>query len=67
MSLLRKIDLERFANKFGEKITELFAKKTNIPESLTADRGDTATVNGSHVSAVVPAGAKFTYTVSSLS
>lgn len=27
MSLLRKIDLERFANKFGEKITELFAKK----------------------------------------
>lgn len=63
MSLLRKIDLERFANKFGEKITELFAKKTDIPESLPADGGDAATVNGYDVNADVPAGAKFTDTV----
>lgn len=63
MSLLRKIDLEKFANKFGAKITELFAKKTDIPESLPADGGDAATVNGHSVNADVPEGAQFTDTV----
>ena len=62
MSWLKKTDLEKFANKFGEKITELFAKKTDIPESLPADGGDAETVNGHNVNADVPEGAKFTDT-----
>lgn len=62
MSLLRKADLEKFANKFGAKVTELFAKKTDIPKSLPANGGDSATVNGHSVNADVPAGAKFTDT-----
>lgn len=51
-----------FANKFAQKVADIFAKKTDIPESLPADGGDAGTVNGHTVNADVPEGAKFTDT-----
>lgn len=54
--------LTDFANKFAGKVTDIFAKKTDIPESLPADGGDSDTVNGHTVNADVPEGAKFTDT-----
>lgn len=54
--------LTDFANKFAAKVTDIFAKKTDIPEALPADGGDANTVNGHTVNADVPAGAKFTDT-----
>lgn len=54
--------LTDFANKFAAKVTDIFAKKTDIPSALPADGGDAETVNGYTVNADVPAGAKFTDT-----
>lgn len=54
--------LERFANGFAEKVTEIFAKKEDIPKSLPANGGDAETVNGHTVKTDVPQGAKFTDT-----
>jgi len=62
MAWIKKTDLEKFANKFAAKITELFAKKADIPSSLPASGGDAATVNGHSVNADVPSNAKFTDT-----
>ncbi|MBO5145000.1 MAG: hypothetical protein J6C19_05635 [Lachnospiraceae bacterium] len=62
MAWLTTTHLERFANGFAEKVTELFAKKTDIPKSLPANGGDAETVNGHTVEANVPQGAKFTDT-----
>ncbi len=55
--------LSYFAEKFSEKITSIFAKKTDIPTSLPANGGDASTVNGQTVAANVPSEAKFTDTV----
>lgn len=62
MSWLTTKHLERFANGFAEKVAELFAKKTDIPNSLPANGGDASTVNGHSVNEDVPSGAKFTDT-----
>lgn len=51
-----------FATKFANKITEKFAKKTDIPKKLPADGGNAATVNNHTVNADVPTGAVFTDT-----
>ena len=53
---------EDFVNGFAAKITELFARKTDIPQSLPADGGNAATVNGHTVDMDVPEGAVFTDT-----
>lgn len=55
--------LEIFANKFANKVTSIFAKKTDIPTSLPANGGNSDTVNGHTIDADVPSGAKFTDTV----
>lgn len=62
MGVIHTSHLQRFAKGFEEKITNLFAKKTEIPTSLPANGGDAQTVNGHTVNANVPAGAKFTDT-----
>ncbi len=62
MGVIHTSHLQRFANGFEEKITNLFARKTEIPRSLPANGGNAATVNGHTVAANVPAGAKFTDT-----
>lgn len=54
--------LTDFANKFAVKITDIFARKTEIPTTLPASGGDSDTVNGHTVNADVPEGAKFTDT-----
>lgn len=54
--------LQRFATGFSEKAMSLFAKKTDIPETLPASGGNAETVNGHTVEENVPAGAKFTDT-----
>ena len=56
-------NLNSFATKLADKITEKFAKKTDIPTSLPANGGNAATVNGHTVASNVPANAKFTDTV----
>lgn len=56
-------DLENFSLKLGERISELFAKKTDIPKWLPADGGNADTVNGHKVNSDVPAGAVFTDTM----
>lgn len=58
--------LSDFAGKFAGKVTDIFAKKADIPKSLPADGGDADTVNGHSVSADVPEGAKFTDTTYSV-
>ena len=63
MSYITIANLNYFAEKFAEKITGLFARKTDIPKTLPADGGDANTVNGYTVNTDVPAGAKFTDTV----
>lgn len=62
MGVIHTSHLARFAKGFEEKITGLFAKKTEIPSSLPANGGDAATVGGHTVAENVPAGAKFTDT-----
>lgn len=62
MAYITVATLTDFANKFAEKITSIFARKTDIPETLPADGGDAETVNGHTVNADVPSGAKFTDT-----
>lgn len=62
MGIIHTSHLQRFAAGFEAKITELFAKKTEIPTTLPADGGDASTVNGHTVDENVPAGAKFTDT-----
>ena len=62
MGVIHTSHLERFAKGFEQKITNLFAKKTEIPTTLPANGGNAATVNGHTVAANVPAGAKFTDT-----
>lgn len=62
MGFINTSHLQRFANGFEKKITDMFAKKTEIPETLPADGGDALTVNGHTVNADVPEGAKFTDT-----
>lgn len=56
-------NLNSFATKLADKITEKFAKKTDIPTSLPANGGNAETVNGHTVASNVPANAKFTDTV----
>lgn len=56
-------NLNSFATKLADKITEKFAKKTDIPTSLPANGGNAATVNGHTVASNVPANAVFTDTV----
>ncbi len=63
MAWITTKNLARFASGFYEKAALMFAKITDIPESLPADGGDAATVNGHTVNANVPAGAKFTDTM----
>lgn len=58
--------LKDFADKFAAKTSEIFAKKTDIPDSLPADGGNSDTVNGHTVNADVPEGAKFTDTTYSV-
>lgn len=55
-----------FANKFAQKVTDIFAKKTDIPDSLPADGGNAETVNGHTVNTDVPEDAKFTDTTYTL-
>lgn len=55
-------NLNSFATKLADKITEKFAKKTDIPTSLPANGGNAATVNGHTVASNVPANAVFTDT-----
>ena len=62
MGAINTSHLQRFANGFEKKITNLFAKKSEIPKSLPADGGDAGTVNGHTVNEDVPKGAKFTDT-----
>ncbi len=62
MAWLKLQDLEKFSNKFAAKVSEIFAKKTDIPQTLPADGGNAYTVNGHTVETDVPAGAKFTDT-----
>lgn len=62
MSYITIGNLNYFATKFAEKITGIFAKKTDIPKSLPANGGDAATVGGHSVGTDVPANAKFTDT-----
>lgn len=62
MGILNTSHLQRFAKGFEEKITNLFAKKDEIPKELPANGGDASTVNGHTVNEDVPAGAKFTDT-----
>lgn len=62
MGIIHTSHLQRFAAGFEEKITKLFAKKTEIPSVLPAAGGDASTVNGHTVDENVPAGAKFTDT-----
>ena len=62
MGAINTSHLQRFANGFEKKITDLFAKKSEIPKSLPADGGDAGTVNGHTVNEDVPEGAKFTDT-----
>lgn len=62
MAWVKTEHLEKFANGFAQKVASLFAKKTDIPESLPASGGDADTVNGHTVNADVPSGAKFTDT-----
>lgn len=54
--------LKDFADKFAAKASEVFAKKTDIPNSFPADGGNADTVNGHTVNTDVPEGAKFTDT-----
>ncbi len=54
--------LKIFANKFAQKVTDIFVKKEDIPKSLPADGGNAATVNEHTVNADVPEDAKFTDT-----
>lgn len=63
MSYITIENLNYFAGKFAQKITGIFAKKTDIPTSLPANGGDAETVGGHYVNANVPADAKFTDTV----
>lgn len=58
--------LKDFADKFAAKTGEIFAKKTDIPDSLPADGGNSDTVNGHTVNTDVPAEAKFTDTTYSV-
>lgn len=46
MGLINTSHLKKFATGFEEKARELFAKKTDIPESLPANGGNASTVNG---------------------
>lgn len=65
MKRLTTRHLKLFADGFSEKISNLFALKTEIPSvpsSLPADGGDSATVNGHTVGADVPENAVFTDT-----
>lgn len=62
MGIIHTSHLQRFAAGFEKKITNLFAKKTEIPSVLPAAGGDASTVNGHTVDENVPAGAKFTDT-----
>lgn len=62
MTWLKLDDLDKFSKKFAAKVTEIFAKKTEIPQALPADGGDAHTVNGHTVEVNVPAEAKFTDT-----
>lgn len=54
--------LTEFSKKFAEKVSEIFAKKTDIPKMLPADGGNADTVNRHTVDANVPEDAKFTDT-----
>lgn len=55
--------LSEFAKKFADKCVTIFAKKTDIPESLPANGGNADTVNNHKVNEDVPEGAEFTDTV----
>lgn len=55
-------NLNSFATKLADKITEKFAKKSDIPTSLPANGGNADTVSGHTVETNVPAGAVFTDT-----
>ena len=63
VGLITTKNLERFANGFAAKAAKIFAKITDIPQSLPANGGNAATVNDHSVNADVPSGAKFTDTV----
>ncbi len=63
LSWVKTEHLEQFANGFAAKVSSLFCKKTDIPQSLPAQGGDAETVNGHTVFENVPSGAKFTDTV----
>lgn len=62
MGWIKTEHLQRFADGFSAKAMEIFAKKTDIPESVPANGGDADTVNGHTVETDVPSGAKFTDT-----
>lgn len=62
MGLINTSHLKRFADGFEKKVTDLFAKKEDIPEQLPASGGDAQTVNGHTVNKDVPSNAKFTDT-----
>ncbi len=62
MAFVSTNNLKTFADGFAKKIADIFAKKTDIPESLPADGGDARTVNGHTVEADVPADATFSDT-----
>lgn len=62
MSWVKTSHLERFANGFAEKISNIFLKKTDVPKSLPANGGDASTVNGHTVAKDVPEDAKFSDT-----
>jgi len=54
--------LSDFAKKFAAKCLTIFAKKADIPDTLPANGGNAATINGHTVESNVPANAKFTDT-----
>lgn len=58
--------LEKFSTLFSERVEQLFAKKTDIPQQLPANGGDADTVNGHTVDTNVPVNAKFTDTTYSV-
>ena len=58
--------LEKFSTLFSERVEQLFAKKTDIPEELPANGGNADTVNNHTVNANVPANANFTDTTYSV-
>lgn len=66
MAFITVETLTDFANHLAEKVTNIFAKKTDIPESLPANGGDADTVNEHTVNADVPEGAVFTDTTYSV-